>query len=827
MTDLLGQSSPWSRAALAVGLDVAIKAAALILGAATIHLALGRRRVLIRSMAWNACLAGLLLLPVAASAFPRLRVACLPGVAVASGPVDRPATPILPVADPVARPAGLDPPAEAGPANAPRAPSSRFDLAATIVLAYAAVAAALVLRLLLAIAAVGALRRGGVAVAGRGWVDALDRWRERLGIARPVGLIRSGRVGVPVVVGWARPTILLPEALADAAAPAAIDAVLLHELAHVRRGDYPWNLLLRLVRAIYWPHPLTWPLGRVVGGLRERACDDLCVYWMGDATAYRATLVELAAGLVRRPGPALGLAMARSTKLGRRLAEIDRSPGAARCLPRRPARAAILAVSITAVALLGSLRLARTAAAPPEPAAQPPAPEAPKPRAEDPAPKADAPEAEPKPKVDDRQFVVSVETLKKGPFRRTATVPGTAQPFQSADLHARVAGYVKELKVDIGDRVKKGEVLATIVVAEPGAGAGKDRLAARLAQARLRQAQAAVRAAEAALEGDGAKVDEARAAVKKAEADVLVRRSEHARYEELVKQNAIHPVRVEGERNRLEAAESAAVAARAQVRAAESTQRGDRAGLEGARAGLDVAALGVEAAEDAAEAGTRRAKEQDEATRIVAPFDGLVNRRSANDGDFVRPAGDRAAPVVTVAQMDPIRMVVAVPDSFVPFLDRGDPATVRFDALGDRTFPGKVSRIAAELNSDTLRAEIDLANPDGRIRAGQYGTVTIVLDEGPTLTIPGSAIVTFQGGGDRVICYRVVDGRAVGTKVKLGDQHSSMRPEVLDGLAEGDTVIACPPESPGNPSNPGVWPILHGRPVTIRPAADPPGTRPR
>jgi len=820
MTDLLGLSSPWSRAALAVGLDVAIKAAALILGAAAIHLALGRRRVLIRSMAWNACLAGLLLLPVAASAFPRLRVACLPGGVAVRASVDGPAALILPVADPVARPAGSDVPAGGVAAIAPRAPSSRLDLAAAIVLAYAAVAAALVLRLMLSIAAVGALRRGGVAVAGRAWVDALNRWRERLGIARPVGLIRSGRAGVPVVVGWARPTILLPEALADAAAPAAIDAVLLHELAHVRRGDYPWNLLLRLVRAIYWPHPLTWPLGRVVGGLRERACDDLCVYWMGDATAYRATLLELAAGLVRRPGPALGLAMARSTKLGRRLAEIDRSPGAARCLPRRPARAAILAVSITAVALLGSLRLARTAAAPPQPAAQPPAPEAPKPRAEDPAPKADAPE--PEPKAPAREFVrwpVSVETLKKGPFRRTATVPGAAHPFQSVDLYARVAGYVKELKVDIGDRVKKGDVLATIVVAEPGAGGGKDRLAARLAQARLRQAQAAVRAAEAALEGDGAKVDEARAAVKKAEADVLVRRSEHARYEELVKQNAIHPVRVEGERNRLEAAESAAVAARAQVRAAESTQRGDRAGLEGARAGMDVAALGVEAAEAAAEAGARRAQEQDEAARIVAPFDGLVNRRSANDGDFVRPAGDRAAPVVTVAQMDPIRVVAAVADRDVPFLDRGDPATVWFDALGDRTFPGKVSRIAAELNPEarTLRAEIDLANPDGRIRAGQYGTVTIVLDEGPTLTIPESAnVIVGPGAGT---CYRVVDGRAVQTRFRSG-MRGNGRLEVLKGLEEGDVVIT-------DPLNRLDWQALNGKPVTIRPPAEAPTPRPR
>ena len=817
MMDMLGGSSPWSRGALAVGLDVAIKAAALILAAAAVHLALGRRRVLARSMTWNACLAGLLLLPLAASAFPRLRVACLPGgedvvaSTLAPGPMD--------LADPPTRPAPPDVPA----AIAPRVPAARFDLASIIAPAYAAVAAALVLRLLLSIAAVGVLRRSGSAVEGRAWLDALDRWRGRLGIARPVGLMRSGRVGVPVVVGWLRPTILLPEGLVDAAAPAAVDAVILHELAHVRRGDYAWNLLLRLVRAIYWPHPLTWPLGRVVGGLRERACDDLCVYWMGDAMAYRTTLLDLASGLVRRPGPALGLAMARSTKLGRRLAEIDRSPGASRCQPRRPARAAILAASILTVALLGSLRLARIAAAPPpkEPV-EPAAPDAPKPPAEAPAPKPAAPEpkAEPAPPEVPATppAMVEVETLRKGPFRRAVNVVGTAQPSQTADLYARVAGNLSGLTVEIGDRVKKGDRLAMVGGFEGGAELKADRMAARQAQARHHQAQAAVLAARAALGGDGARVDEARAAVKKAEAEADIRQQEFTHTENLAKQKVVSSQEVELTRQKLESARAAVLAAQAQVRAAEATSARDEAELEGALAGRDLAALGVEAAADAAEAGTRRVQERDDAARVVAPFDGLITRRGAQDGDFVRPADDRgAAPVVTVARTDPMRVVVALSENLTALLDRGDPAAVNFAAIAGRTFRGKVSRLAAEIDprSGTLRAEVDLPNADGLIRAGQSGTVTIVLDEQPgAISIPRIALSLDDEGPS---CYRVVDGRAASTRLKLGN-HGDERVEVLEGLAEGDVVITDPFKNRDGRA-------LDGRPVTIRPKAEPPGSR--
>ncbi|MEO6808876.1 MAG: carboxypeptidase regulatory-like domain-containing protein, partial [Isosphaeraceae bacterium] len=126
--------------------------------------------------------------------------------------------------------------------------------------------------------------------------------------------------------------------------------------------DYGWNLVRAVVQVLYWPHPLTWFLGRIIGAVREQACDDFCVHVMGGSTEYRATLLEVASGLVQRPDPALGLAMARPSNLGRRLAWIDRGRGVSRCLMRWPSRFALLAAVVTAAGLIGSIEFHRAKA---------------------------------------------------------------------------------------------------------------------------------------------------------------------------------------------------------------------------------------------------------------------------------------------------------------------------------------------------------------------------------------------------------------------------------------------------------------------------------
>jgi RND family efflux transporter MFP subunit len=163
-----------------------------------------------------------------------------------------------------------------------------------------------------------------------------------------------------------------------------------------------------------------------------------------------------------------------------------------------------------------------------------------------------------------------------------------------------------------------------------------------------------------------------------------------------------------------------------------------------------------------------------------------------------------------------MRVVVPVPDRDVPYLDPGDPATVRLDALGARgVYEGRVARTAYALNPDdhTFLAEIDLPNVDGRLRPGQYGSVEIKLETRENvLTVPSSAILARNADG-MATCLRAVSGRAVRTRIKLG-LDDGRRVEVLEGLKEGDIIIA----------NPDVR-MPDGQAITIRREGDKPVAR--
>ncbi len=386
--------------AVGFGLDVGAKAAALVAVVALADRAiLGRRRVPARATLWNACLLGLLLLPPAASLLPKWTVAWFPAPSREIAPVEvmavipESASPEIAPAPPAPEartgpsPASIAAPVIPGPAPlvprpAPVAappPPRPVDLAAVALGLYVAGALILMARLAGSLAAVARLVRSADGVDAPAWSEALGRWRATLGIRRGVDLRRSPRASIPAVVGGRRPTILLPPGMVDAADPGVIDAVLLHELCHVRRDDYAWNLVLRLVQVVYWPHPLAWLVGRPVADLRERACDELCVHHLAGSRPYRSVLIEVASALARRPGPSLGLAMARGSRLGRRLALIERSRGLARCTSPRTLRLMIGAAVLAPAALVGSIELARASAAPfpgpPKPAVTAPAPE--------------------------------------------------------------------------------------------------------------------------------------------------------------------------------------------------------------------------------------------------------------------------------------------------------------------------------------------------------------------------------------------------------------------------------------------------------------------
>jgi beta-lactamase regulating signal transducer with metallopeptidase domain len=161
------------------------------------------------------------------------------------------------------------------------------------------------------------LHRNATCCHDEKWLNALQHCRTRLKIQRTILLCSASTLTTPLTFGWLRPILVVPVSLLEQSTPAEREVILLHELTHIQRHDFAWMILLHLVQALYWFHPLMWWFGR---GFR------ICVAEFG-ARSYSETLVNVAR-LVRQPSVlTLGLAMSRSLRLSHRLTRIQRHGG--------------------------------------------------------------------------------------------------------------------------------------------------------------------------------------------------------------------------------------------------------------------------------------------------------------------------------------------------------------------------------------------------------------------------------------------------------------------------------------------------------------------
>ena len=350
---------------------------------------------------------------------------------------------------------------------------------------------------------------------------------------------------------------------------------------------------------------------------------------------------------------------------------------------------------------------------------------------------------------------VTIETLEKSRMRRSTTQPATVRAFETADVFVPVSGYLTSLKVDIGSRVKKGELLAEVQGAGLQTAIEKSRALVEKAVVRVDRAQAALEVAEAALAAEHTKVEVAGSAVGDAGA---------------------------GER--------ALNAARARTHLAQAAEAEARAKIKVARADLSEAKIDVRIAQ----ADLSKDEDLVDSTKIRAPFHGVVILRNYHRGAFVRStAQGNDAPLLRIVYTDVMRTIVPIPDRDVPFCGVGDPAIIRFDALPGRLFRGTVSRIAEseDVQDRTMRIEVNLPNPEHLLRDGMFGRAEITLEERDhVLTIPSTAILN-KLGHQEATCYRVVNGHAVLTRFKIASVNG-LRAEVVEGLKEGEAVIDNP-----------------------------------
>src|SRR6266536_2847981 len=269
---------------LAVGpgfaVDIALKATLLFSITVLAVMLLERSGAAARHFAGMAGLIGALALPVLVLALPRFEIPVFPSLASSVSRQPLPSEP------PPSAVSGLEekrPVAGAGSATAEPvtgdesskpAPATRASWLPFALAAWAAGALLVSARLVIGLSRVAGLRRKAAPIRDLDWRQEADRLSERLAVRRPVALYESARVPVAITSGLFRPFLLLcRQARLWAAERRRV--VLLHEISHVKRGDWFWLLLAEAALAFYWWHPLAWILTRQVRRDGEKACDDL------------------------------------------------------------------------------------------------------------------------------------------------------------------------------------------------------------------------------------------------------------------------------------------------------------------------------------------------------------------------------------------------------------------------------------------------------------------------------------------------------------------------------------------------------------------------
>jgi RND family efflux transporter MFP subunit len=379
--------------------------------------------------------------------------------------------------------------------------------------------------------------------------------------------------------------------------------------------------------------------------------------------------------------------------------------------------------------------------------------------------------------------VVTGKPTKKV-LRLETTQPGRIEAFEATPLHSKLAGYVESVLVDIGDRVTKDQLLVKLAIPELAIELRQKAAAMRQVEAAIEQSLANLRASEAALVAKRSQAEEAAAGVARADAQLARWTAELARIESLAANDSVTRRLVDETRNQFEAAKATQSEAAAKVQSARADVAHAEALVERAR--TDVSAVRVQF--EAAGLDYERTAALVAYTEIKAPYDGIVTARNIDTRHFVQPAGAGAPPLVAVARIDKVRVFVDLPELEAGMLDRGDPAVVRVQSLGNREFPAEVTRDAWSLNESnrSLRVEIDLPNTDGALRPGMYATVMIRLaTTEETLTLPTTAVLRDAEGA---YCVTVNDGVVRKRRITTG-LRSGAEIAIREGLEPGDVVV--------------------------------------
>jgi len=365
-------------------------------------------------------------------------------------------------------------------------------------------------------------------------------------------------------------------------------------------------------------------------------------------------------------------------------------------------------------------------------------------------------------------ITVGVTKVVRKSLGRQITLSSELVPFQEIDVYAKESGYVKELLVDYGTRVKAGQVMAILEIPE----------------------------LEAQLQEDQAEIRNAINQVSRAQHELYRYQAQykalHLRYTRLNEVSESQPGIVA--QQEVDDAQGKDVAASSQVDAGQ-------AAFEASQSQLSV---------------TKAKLVHDQSlfdySRITAPFSGIVTERYANLGTLVQAgtgSSTQAIPIVRLSQDDLFRLVIPVPESYVRYIRVGDHVDVRVPSL-NRTFPGKVARFSVDVKEETrtMHTEVDVSNNDRVLMPGLYADADLTLEHKED--IPSVPLQAVNHEGDKTTVFVVNANSEIEDRpVSLGIQTASDA-EVVAGLSEGELVVVSDRSAlkPGEKVHPQVVPIM-------------------
>lgn len=346
------------------------------------------------------------------------------------------------------------------------------------------------------------------------------------------------------------------------------------------------------------------------------------------------------------------------------------------------------------------------------------------------------------------ELTVAVAKVARANLSTELVLTAEFEPFQEVDVMAKVSGYIRQINVDIGDRVREGQLLATLEIPEM--------------QDDLVHAAAAIDEATAALATAKDELQRAESA----------HEIEHVSYSRILDVSKTEPGLVP--QQQVDEAHSRDLVAEAQVSAAKSR-------IVEAQQRIRVA-----------QADQARLKTMYQYAVITAPFTGVVTRRYANTGSLIQAGTSsqtQAMPVIRLSENGLLRLQLPVPESTVPLVHLGEPVDVKVQAL-HRTFAGRVARFADKVDESTrtMKTEVDVANPTLELVPGMYAEVDLITEQRKdALTVPVEAV---DGSGDSARVFTVQPAGTIRIlPVRIGIE-SAQRVEVRSNeLHLGDEVV--------------------------------------